>query len=329
VALQALLAEPGRELLLAKSAREALELLLTHDVGLALIDVHMPEIDGFELASMIRQHPRCQRTAIIFVSAVHLSDQDKVKGYQTGAVDYVSVPVVPEILRAKIRVFLELHRKTTELRRLNDELAVCAESAVHMVDARGMRRPDHWISYQLVSGSWQQLNFPAIVQPGVSYCLDPRFMAANLQINNSPPPAYYPTYLQPQEVYFPAFPYQTVAGANHPDGSGNPGAPRMQRISRTNADHSPLVPRPAPSRNSVSFINARDANRSVPSGGRLNSGCCTRSRTSRGAIRVRRRPPLHPRQRCRSAQPMLPYGRYRLSPTAAVIVFQPIRRSRG
>ena len=71
----------------------------------------MPEIDGFELAEIIRQHPRFQKTAIIFVSAVHLTDLDRLKGYQHGAVDYLSVPIVPEVLRAKVRVFAELHRK--------------------------------------------------------------------------------------------------------------------------------------------------------------------------------------------------------------------------
>ena len=82
----------------------------------------MPEVDGFELAEIIREHPRYQKTAIIFVSAVHLTDLDRVKGYESGAVDYVSVPVVPELLRAKVRVFAELYRKSRELERLNREL---------------------------------------------------------------------------------------------------------------------------------------------------------------------------------------------------------------
>jgi signal transduction histidine kinase/ActR/RegA family two-component response regulator len=86
------------------------------------MDVNMPELDGFELATMIRQHPRCQKTAIIFVSAVHLTDFDRQKGYATGAVDYVSVPVVPELLRAKVRVFVDLYRKSTELEQLNRTL---------------------------------------------------------------------------------------------------------------------------------------------------------------------------------------------------------------
>lgn len=82
----------------------------------------MPEIDGFELADMMREHPRFQKTAIIFISAVHLTDLDRVKGYKSGAVDYISVPVVPELLRAKVGVFSELHRKTRQLERLNLEL---------------------------------------------------------------------------------------------------------------------------------------------------------------------------------------------------------------
>jgi CheY-like chemotaxis protein len=86
------------------------------------MDVSMPEIDGFELAEIIRQHPRYQKTAIIFVSAVHLTDLDRLKGYESGAVDYVSVPVVPALLRAKVSVFAELYRKTREFERLNREL---------------------------------------------------------------------------------------------------------------------------------------------------------------------------------------------------------------
>ena len=82
----------------------------------------MPEIDGFELADMIRQHPRFQKTAIIFISGVHLTDLDRIKGYQRGAVDYISVPVVPELLRAKVSVFAELHRKTRQLEQLNRDL---------------------------------------------------------------------------------------------------------------------------------------------------------------------------------------------------------------
>ncbi len=82
----------------------------------------MPELDGFELADMIRQHPRFQKTAIIFISAVHLTDLDQLKAYQRGAVDYISVPIVPELLRAKVSVFADLHRKTRQMEMLNREL---------------------------------------------------------------------------------------------------------------------------------------------------------------------------------------------------------------
>ncbi len=82
----------------------------------------MPELDGFELAAMIREHPRFQKTAMIFISAIQVSDIDRLRGYEMGAVDYVPVPVMPEVLRAKIKVFAELYRKTRQLERLNAEL---------------------------------------------------------------------------------------------------------------------------------------------------------------------------------------------------------------
>jgi PAS domain S-box-containing protein len=119
---EVILSELGENLIKATSGREALEQLLKKDVAVVLMDVSMPEIDGFEMADMIRQHPRFQKTAIIFISAVHLTDLDRIKGYQRGAVDYISVPVVPELLRAKVSVFAELHRKTRQLESLNREL---------------------------------------------------------------------------------------------------------------------------------------------------------------------------------------------------------------
>lgn len=109
-------------LITAGSGREALDLLLKTEVAVLLMDVCMPELDGFELASLIRDHPRFRQTAIIFVSGVHLTDLDRLKGYECGAVDYLPVPIVPEILRAKVNVFVELHRKTRALERLNLEL---------------------------------------------------------------------------------------------------------------------------------------------------------------------------------------------------------------
>ena len=119
---EVILGELGENLIKATSGREALDQLLKNDIAVVLMDVSMPEIDGFEMAAMIRQHPRFQKTAIIFISGVHLSDEDRIQGYRRGAVDYISVPVVPEVLRAKVAVFVELHRKTRQLEELNREL---------------------------------------------------------------------------------------------------------------------------------------------------------------------------------------------------------------
>ena len=119
---EVILKELDENLIKAHSGREALDQLLKNDIAVVLMDVSMPEIDGFELADMIRQHPRFQETAIIFISAVHLTDLDQLKAYQRGAVDYISVPIVPELLRAKVSVFADLHRKTRQLEMLNREL---------------------------------------------------------------------------------------------------------------------------------------------------------------------------------------------------------------
>jgi len=119
---EVILRELGENLIKVNSGREALEQLLKTDIGVVLMDVSMPDLDGFQLAAMIRDHPRFRETAIIFVSAVHLSEADTVRGYEMGAVDYVPVPVVPEILRAKVKVFVELYRKTRQLEALNNDL---------------------------------------------------------------------------------------------------------------------------------------------------------------------------------------------------------------
>src|SRR6516165_4356968 len=122
LAYEVILKDLGENLIAVASGREALEVLHKTEVAVILIDVCMPELDGFELAAMIRGHPRFQKTAIIFISAIQVSDLDRLRGYEMGAVDYVPVPVVPEVLRAKIKVFSELYRKTRQLERLNIEL---------------------------------------------------------------------------------------------------------------------------------------------------------------------------------------------------------------
>ena len=119
---EVILGELGENLLKANSANEALQHLLKNEIAVVLIDVCMPELDGFELAAMIRDHPRFRRTAIIFVSAIMMSDLDRLRGYELGAVDYVPVPFTAELLRAKVRVFADLYRKTRQLEMLNLEL---------------------------------------------------------------------------------------------------------------------------------------------------------------------------------------------------------------
>lgn len=115
----------GDNLIKASSAREAFACLLKTDVAVIIVDVCMPELDGLQLVTMLREHPRFERTAVIFVSAIHQSVIDLLRGYETGAVDFVAVPVVPEILRAKVRVFADLYRKTRQLDQLNAELERC------------------------------------------------------------------------------------------------------------------------------------------------------------------------------------------------------------
>jgi signal transduction histidine kinase len=129
----------GETLIKANSGREALEVLLKTDVAVVLTDVSMPEMNGFELADTIRQHPRFQQIPIIFISALLLTDLDRLKGYQAGAVDYVSVPIVPELLRAKVSVFAELHRRAQKLEALNAELVRLSKSLIEMQDQERRR----------------------------------------------------------------------------------------------------------------------------------------------------------------------------------------------
>jgi len=113
----------GEELVDARSGMEALKLLMEDEYAVILLDVNMPVMDGFETATLIHQHPRFENTPIIFVTAVNLSDLDRLRGYKLGAVDYVMVPVIPEIMRTKVSVLAELYRKRRELQVLNASLA--------------------------------------------------------------------------------------------------------------------------------------------------------------------------------------------------------------
>ncbi|HEY2417359.1 MAG TPA: response regulator [Steroidobacteraceae bacterium] len=123
LAYEAILQDLGQNLISARSGTEALERLMQHDFAVVLLDVSMPGMDGFETAGLIHDHPRFERTPIIFVTGVHITDLDRLKGYKLGAVDYVLIPVVPEILRGKVAVLVELHLKRRELQQLNSTLA--------------------------------------------------------------------------------------------------------------------------------------------------------------------------------------------------------------
>jgi len=119
---EAVLSGVDVECVRALSSRDALKLLLTREFALILLDVNMPEMDGFETARLIREHPRWERTPIIFVTGMNVSDLDQLKGYEVGAIDYISIPVVPEILRTKVTVLVELHQRRRHLETLNDSL---------------------------------------------------------------------------------------------------------------------------------------------------------------------------------------------------------------
>lgn len=120
---QTILEELDQNLVTARSGIEALERLMKDDFALVLLDVSMPGMDGFETAAMIHDHPRFERTPIIFVTGVHDTEFDRLRGYKVGAVDYVSIPIVPEILRSKVAVLVELHLQRIELQELNEHLA--------------------------------------------------------------------------------------------------------------------------------------------------------------------------------------------------------------
>lgn len=126
IALSALLRRDGLELLKAKSGPEALELLLVHDIALAILDVQMPGMDGFELAEMMRGTERTRRVPIIFLTAGALDNQRRFRGYEAGGVDFLFKPIEPHILRSKCEVFFELYRQRAEVARQRDELRVAA-----------------------------------------------------------------------------------------------------------------------------------------------------------------------------------------------------------
>lgn len=128
LALEAILSGLGQNLVQARSGKEALRLVLQQDFAVILLDVSMPGMDGFETASLIRQRPSSEHIPIIFVTSIGNTDNQIRQGYSLGAVDYMLTPIVPEVLRAKVAVFVELHHKSELIKRQADQLRMIEET---------------------------------------------------------------------------------------------------------------------------------------------------------------------------------------------------------
>ncbi|MGH7515097.1 MAG: sensor histidine kinase [Gemmatimonadales bacterium] len=134
VALEAMLQGLGQNLIMARSGREALKWLLTHEFAVVLLDVKMPEMDGFETATLIRERDKSRHTPIIFLTAADKSQTQAVRGYAVGAVDYLVKPIVPEFVRSKVAVFVELAKKGEQLRRQAELLRASEQEARELAE---------------------------------------------------------------------------------------------------------------------------------------------------------------------------------------------------
>jgi CheY-like chemotaxis protein len=145
MALEAVLEDLGQNVVTASSGREALRRLLEQDFAVILLDVNMPEMDGFETAMLIRQHPRSAQTPIIFVTAFS-DDLQAARGYKLGAVDYILSPVVPEILRTKVGVFVELFKKTQLIKRHAEQQILLEREQAARAAAEVARRRSEFLA---------------------------------------------------------------------------------------------------------------------------------------------------------------------------------------
>ncbi|HEV2084749.1 MAG TPA: response regulator [Gemmatimonadales bacterium] len=136
VALEAMLQGLGQNLIKAESGRDALRWLLTHEFAVILLDVKMPEMDGFETAELIRERDKSRHTPILFLTAGDNTQTQAVRGYAVGAVDYLVKPVVPEFVRSKVAVFVELAKKNELLRRQAKLLAASEQAALELAETR-------------------------------------------------------------------------------------------------------------------------------------------------------------------------------------------------
>ena len=129
LALEAALSDLGQPVVKAQSGNEALRLVLKREFAVILLDINMPGMDGFETASLIRQRKSSAHTPIIFVTSFSTADVEVYRGYSLGAVDYILAPVVPEVLRSKVKVFVDLHQMQRRIRRQADERVALADDA--------------------------------------------------------------------------------------------------------------------------------------------------------------------------------------------------------
>jgi signal transduction histidine kinase len=144
------------------SASEALEHLLRNDIAVVLLDVTIRGRKGFPLANLIRKHPRFQDVAMIFLSAAPLRDSDRIKLYEGGASDYISGPIAPELLRAKVRVFADLYRKKRQLEVLNHQLRRLSASMITSQDQERRR-----IARELHDSLGQELSVAKMTADGI------------------------------------------------------------------------------------------------------------------------------------------------------------------
>lgn len=129
LALQAVLGDLQQNIVVARSGKEALRHLLRTEFAVILLDVSMPGMDGFETAALIRKRPATEHTPIIFVTSMNQSENQIARGYQLGAVDYILTPIVPSVLRSKVSVFVELFKRTEEIKRQGERLRQLEEAA--------------------------------------------------------------------------------------------------------------------------------------------------------------------------------------------------------
>src|SRR4029078_1305984 len=152
---RAILEPLGHNLVAVNSGLEALEALMKQDFAVVLLDVKMPGMDGFETAALIHDHPRFESTSILLVTGVHVTEFDRLKGYKAGAIDYVYIPVVPEILRSKVAVLIELDRRRRELSAVNKQLA---ESVKQLEDANSQLKTEKERQLEEINGHLQKAN---------------------------------------------------------------------------------------------------------------------------------------------------------------------------